>query len=67
MVQRVPIVGETSECLEIFVDSDWAGLSADQEVHKWNAVCLKVWSRTQTVIATSSGEAEYHAAVKGRG
>ena len=25
MVQRVPIVGETSEYLEIFVDSDWAG------------------------------------------
>ena len=31
----------------------------------WNGACLKVWSTTQTVIAMSSGEAEYYAAVKG--
>ena len=31
----------------------------------WNGACLKVWSTTQTVIAVSSGEAEYYAAVKG--
>ena len=31
----------------------------------WNGVCLKTWSTTQTVVALSSGEAEYYAAVKG--
>ena len=31
----------------------------------WNGACLKVWNTTQTVIAMSSGEAEYYAAVKG--
>ena len=31
----------------------------------WNGNCLKTWSTTQTVVALSSGEAEYYAAVKG--
>ena len=70
MVQRVPIVGETSEYLEIFVDSDWAGCQRTTKSTNgcgimWYGACLKVWSTTQTVIATSSGEAEYCAAVKG--
>ena len=30
-----------------------------------NGACLKTWSTTQTVVARSSGEAEYCAAVKG--
>ena len=28
-------------------------------------LCVKSWSSTQTVVARSSGEAEYYAAVKG--
>ena len=28
-------------------------------------VCLKAWSTTQRVVALSSGEAEYYAAIKG--
>ena len=31
----------------------------------WNRCCLKTWSTTQTVVALSSGEAEYYAALKG--
>ena len=31
----------------------------------YRGMCLKVWSSTQTVVARSSGEAEYYAAVKG--
>ena len=31
----------------------------------WRGTCLKTWSTTQTVVALSSGEAEYYAAVKG--
>ena len=70
MVQRVPIVGETSEYLEIFVDSDWACCQRTRKSTNggcimWNGACLKVWSTTQTVIALCSGEAEYYAAVKG--
>ena len=30
-----------------------------------NGACLKTWSTTQSVIAVSSGEAEYYAALKG--
>ena len=63
MVQRAPIVGETSEYLEIFVDGDWAGCQRTRKSTSgggimWNGACLKVWSTTQTVIAMSSGEAE---------
>ena len=65
-----PIVGETSEYLEIFVDSDWAGCQRTRKSTNgggimWNGACLNFWSTTQTVIAMSSGEAEYYAAVKG--
>ena len=31
----------------------------------WGGTCLKTWSTTQTVVAMSSGEAEYYAVVKG--
>ena len=31
----------------------------------WSGVCLKAWSTTQGVVALSSGEADYYAAVKG--
>ena len=31
----------------------------------WGRHCLKSWSSTQSVVATSSGEAEYYALVKG--
>ena len=30
----------------------------------WGGTCLKTWSTTQTVVAMSSGEAEYYAAFK---
>ena len=30
-----------------------------------NGACLKTWSTTQSVIAVSSGDAEYYAALKG--
>ena len=56
--------------LEVFVDSDWAGCATTRKSTNggavvWNGACLKTWSTTQTVIALSSGEAEYYAAVKG--
>ena len=55
---------------QTFVDSDWTGCQRTRKSTNgggimWNGACLKVWSTTQTVIAMSSGEAEYYAAVKG--
>ena len=56
--------------LEAYVDSDWAGCretrkSTNGGALVYRGMCLKVWSSTQTVVARSSGEAEYYAAVKG--
>ena len=56
--------------VEVFVDSDWAGCATTRKSTNgctviWNGACLKTWSTTQTVVALSSGEAEYYAAVKG--
>ena len=70
MVQKIKFDVEDSGVLEIFVDSDWAGCprtrkSTNGGCIMWNGACLKAWSTTQTVVAMSSGEAEYYAAVKG--
>ena len=70
LVQRVKIGTDESDHLEVFVDSDWAGCARSRKSTNggsiaWNGACLKTWSTTQTVVAMSSGEAEYYAAVKG--
>ena len=70
IVQLVPFGNANDQLLEVFVDSDWAGCTATRKSTNggavmWNGTCLKTWSTTQTVIALSSGEAEYYAAVKG--
>ena len=70
IVQLVPFGREQSRTLDVYVDSDWAGCATTRKSTNggaivWNGACLKTWSTTQTVIALSSGEAEYYAAVKG--
>ena len=70
VVQRIPIGTGRCDMLDVYVDSDWAGCLATRRSTNggavtWNGTCLKTWSTTQTVVATSSGEAEYYAAVKG--
>jgi hypothetical protein len=70
VVQKIPIGGAMNDELNIFVDSDYAGChetrkSSNGGCVMWNGVCLKAWSTTQTVVALSSGEAEYYAAIKG--
>ena len=70
LVQTVKIGTDESDCLEVYVDSDWAGCSRTRKSTNggcivWNGACLKTWSTTQTVVAMSSGEAEYYAAVRG--
>jgi hypothetical protein len=56
--------------LVCFTDSDWAGCKRTRKSTsgggiRWGSHLLKSWSRTQTPLATSSGEAELYAAVKG--
>ena len=69
IVQRIPFGNEQSGALDVYVDSDWAGCATTRKSTNggaivWNGACLKTWSTTQTVVALSSGEAEYFAAVK---
>ena len=61
---------EGSHVLEVHTDADWVGdpksrRSASCSVVAINSVLLASSSRTQKVIALSSGESEYNAAVSG--
>ena len=54
----------------VIVDSDWAGCASTRKSTNGGCImvgdiCVKAWSTTQKVVALSSGEAEYYAAVKG--
>ena len=71
MVQKVKLghkgIGDE---IKVIVDSDWAGCVDTRKSTNGGCimvgdVCLKAWSTTQRVVALSSGEAEYYAAVKG--
>jgi hypothetical protein len=58
------------DILEVSTDSDWAGdkrtrKSTSGGVASFSGQAVKSWSSTQGTIATSSGEAEYYALVKG--
>ena len=58
------------EVLSIFVDSDWAGCPRTRKSTSGGIICLgnhavKSWSTTQSIIATSSAEAELYAVVEG--
>ena len=70
VVQKVKIGADLDNVVNVYVDSDWAGRtrtrrSTNEGCILVNGACLKTWSTTQTVVARSSGEAEYCAAVKG--
>ena len=57
-------------CLSVYCDSDWAGCirtrrSTSGGVLKYGEHILQHWSRTQSTVALSSGEAELNAALKG--
>ena len=56
--------------VNVNVDSDWAGCASTRKSTigpciMVGDICVKAWSTTQKVVALSSGEAEYYAAVKG--
>jgi hypothetical protein len=55
--------------LKVFSDSDWAGCRSTRKstsggIITLDGIVLKAWSSTQATVATSSGEAELHAAIK---
>ena len=61
---------EYPKVIEVYADSDWAGCLVSRKstsggVIALAGVMLKSWSSTQGSIATSPGEAEYYAALKG--
>ena len=57
-------------CVDIYVDSDWAGCKGSCRSTSGGAIKLgyhtvKTWSTTQAVVALSSGEAELYALTRG--
>ena len=70
VVQKIKLdVEGVGNEVKIVVDSDWAGCSQTRKSTNGGCimvgdVCLKAWSTTQRVVALSSGEAEYYAAIK---
>ena len=56
--------------LQVYVDTDYAGCPRTRRSTNGGLVMhgshlLKTWASTQTVVALSSGEAEYYGEVKG--
>ena len=61
---------ESTDCLDIFTDANWAGCRSARKSTSGGAImlgkaCLKTWSKTQGTIAQSSAESELLASVKG--
>ena len=61
---------DSNKYVNVWVDTDWAGCPETRRSSSGGVVMLnqhpiKDWSVTQTVIATSSGEAEYYGLVRG--
>ena len=58
------------DCITIHVDANWAGCrrtrkSTSGGTARWGAHTIKTWSKTQGLIARSSGESELYGAVRG--
>jgi len=70
MVQRIPFEDRPPTVIEVYVDSDWAGCRKSRKstsggIIYFGGVAVRGWSSNQAVIALSTGEAEYYAALKG--
>ena len=61
---------EDLKFLDVYADSDWAGDKRSRKSTSggmiiWGGGLIKSWSKSQSVVATSSGEAELYALSKG--
>ena len=61
---------DTPKELTVWTDTDYAGCKRTRKsttggVVMWGSHLIKSWSSTQSVVALSSGEAEYYGMVKG--
>ena len=70
LVQRIPFAEEPPTLVKAYVDCDWAGCRLSREstsggILTLGGAMMRCWSTNQAVIALSSGEAEYYAALKG--
>jgi hypothetical protein len=70
IVQRIAFEDYPPTVIEAYVDSDWAGCrktrkSTSGGILFFGGAAVRGWSSNQGVIALSSGEAEYYAALKG--
>ena len=68
LVQRIPFSDHPPSTVEVYVDSDWAGCRRSRKstsggVLLFGGAAVRGWSSNQSVIALSSGEAEYYAAL----
>ena len=70
IVQRIDFCVHSPTIVRAYVDSDWAGCRKTRKATSGGVLMLgttavRGWSNNQAVIALSSGEAEYYAALKG--
>jgi len=70
VVQRIDFEDFAPTIVKAYVDSDWAGCrktrkSTSGGVLMLGSTAVRGWSTNQVVIALSTGEAEYYAALKG--
>ena len=61
---------DEQDTIDVYSDSDWAGCRRSRKSTSGGTImcgshCLKTWSKTQAVVAKSSGEAELYAVVRG--
>ena len=56
--------------IDVYTDSDWAGDRISRKSTSGGMLCVagsivKSWSKTQSIVARSSGEAEFYALIRG--
>ena len=61
---------EPQEAIDVYVDANWAGCRRTRKSTSGGCAmlgrhCLKAWSKTQAIIAKSSGESELYGVIKG--
>ena len=70
LVLRYPRQNMQEPVIDVYTDSDWAGCKRTRKSTSGGMCCIgggliKSWSKTQSTIAKSSGEAEFYAASQG--